>query len=283
MRFSIQHLTSYRYGSLVSDSFNDAHLCPISDTLQTCESFELNVEPSCGRILRRLDFYTNQVHHFEVMQPHDRLDVLALSTVKTLADSRDFSVVVPFSSLTGLDRDDRYYDFLSASHHIALPPMMEHEAKEITYGSVDVREAVLRILDYIDDAFTYAPGSTKIESSVVEVFEQKAGVCQDFAHLMIALCRALKIPARYVSGYFYPEKRSLSASDDNTVSHAWVECFMPGIGWVGYDPTHKRRTGANYVRVAVGRDYSDVRPLSGTYRGKSQAEMKVSVSVEPMD
>lgn len=283
MKFSVLHSTRYDYSAPVRDSFNDAHLCPVSDDLQRCESFELKIAPQSPSVLRRLDFYTNQVHHFELMEAHKSLQVDARSVVETFEDTRDFSVASGFGALAGLARDERYYDFLSASPRVALPTMIVHEAKEIVDTSGDVQTEVERIMAFVDDQFEYAPGSTQVESTVAQVFEQKRGVCQDFAHLMIALCRAAGIPARYVSGYFHVEKLVSGSADDNSASHAWVECFVPGIGWVGYDPTHNRRAGARYIKVAVGRDYADVRPLAGTYRGKADVKMEVSVKVERID
>ncbi|WPJ94338.1 transglutaminase family protein [Coraliomargarita algicola] len=280
MKFSVQHITRYTYAKPVWDSFNDAHLCPVSDDLQHCESFELKIAPNRPSVMRRLDFYTNQVHHFEVMEPHDYLEVQARSVVVTSSDTRDFTVTSEVSRLFGLDRNERYYDFLAGSQRVFLCPMFEHEAKEIVTGLPDVRLQVEAIMSYIFSHFSYAPGSTSVESNVMQVFEHKRGVCQDFAHVMIALCRSIGIPARYVSGYFYVEKSESGSASDNSASHAWVECFLPGIGWAGYDPTHDRRVDATYIKVAIGRDYVDVRPLAGTFRGGAVAEMEVAVQVE---
>ncbi|HBR94885.1 MAG TPA: transglutaminase family protein [Opitutae bacterium] len=279
MKFSVQHVTRYTYANPVWESFNDAHLCPVSDELQCCESFTLKILPQEPRVLRRLDFYTNQVHHFEVMEPHDWLEVEASSLVETMPDTRDFTVPCPLAGLTGLDRDERYYDFLAGSQRVLLGPMFEHEATEIVTGVEDVRLRVEALMAYIFREFRYAPGSTQVETDVIQVFKHKRGVCQDFAHVMIALCRSIKIPARYVSGYFYVEKSVSGSADDNSASHAWVECFLPGIGWVGYDPTHNRRADVRYIKLAIGRDYVDVRPLAGTYRGEAVAEMEVAVQV----
>lgn len=283
MRFSVQHLTHYRYSVPVWDSFNDAHLCPVSDDFQSCESFELKIQPQSSSVLRRLDFYTNQVHHFEVTEPHDSLEVVANSVVETFSDVRNYSVSSSFKSLAGLDRDERYYDFLNASKRVELIPMIEHEAKELVDPMGDVQAEAERIMAFIFNQFEYAPGATQVESTVSEVFAHKCGVCQDFAHLMIALCRAVGVPARYVSGYFYVENAVIGSAADNTASHAWVECFLPAIGWVGYDPTHNRRVDATYIKVAIGRDYVDVRPLAGTFRGESQADMEVAVQINRID
>ncbi len=279
MKFSVTHSTTYRYASAVRDSFNDARLCPVSDDFQQCHSFGLEIQPSSTSVLRRLDFYTNQVYHFELIEPHDSLQVVAHSEVETFADARDFSVPSPTSLLKDLPRDERYYDFLAASPRVALGPMIEHEAKEIVNPGDDVQAQVEAIMSFIFEGFEYAPGSTHVESTVMQVFVQKSGVCQDFAHVMIALCRASGIPARYVSGYFYVDSPVSGSADDNSESHAWLECFIPSIGWVGYDPTHNRRSDDTYIKVAVGRDYADVRPLAGNFRGEASVSMDVAVTV----
>jgi transglutaminase-like putative cysteine protease len=280
MKFSVQHITRYTYADPVWDSFNDAHLCPVSDDLQCCESFELIITPENPRVLRRLDFYTNQVHHFEVVAPHHSLEVEARSVVQTNSDVRDFTVPCSILSLSGLNHDERYYDFLVGSQRVPLSPMFEHEAKEIVADLQDVKLQVEAIMGFIFNNFRYAPGSTHVESNVSQVFEHKRGVCQDFAHVMIALCRSVGIPTRYVSGYFYIERSVAASALDNSASHAWVECFLPGIGWGAYDPTHNRRVDATYIKVAAGRDYVDVRPLAGTFRGGSLAKMDVAVRVQ---
>lgn len=279
MKYTVRHTTRYAYPSPVWESFNDAHLCPVSDNFQRCESFNLKISPQSPSVLRRLDFYTNQVHHFEVMERHESLQVVADSVVETFDDVRDFSVPCPLSRLEGLDRDERYYDFLSGSPRVALNPMIQHEAREIVAGISDVRQQVEALMGFIYSNFQYAPGSTDVESNVLHVFELKRGVCQDFAHVMIGLCRSIGIPARYVSGYFYVQNAAAGGADDNSASHAWLECYLPGIGWVAYDPTHNRRVDATYIKVAMGRDYVDVRPLAGTFRGGAVADMQVSVEV----
>ena len=280
MKFSIRHTTSYHYSQPVCDSFNDAHLCPVSDDFQECQTFDLEINPPSSSVLRRLDFYMNQVHHFEVMEPHDSLSVTARSLVETFPDTRDQSAPIPLLSLSGLDRDERYYDFLSTSCRVRLGSMWTHEAETIVRGTDDVRFRAEAIMHFIYEAFDYVAGSTHVASTIEEVFPQRRGVCQDFAHIMIALCRAAGIPSRYVSGYFYVDRPVDHPANNSAVSHAWVECFLPGVGWVAYDPTHNRRAGDTYIELAMGRDYADVRPLAGTYRGAAEVKMDVSVLVE---
>lgn len=280
MHLSIQHSTHYSYSSPVTDSFNDARLCPVSDELQLCKTFNLSVTPTTTQILRRLDFYTNQVHHFSVTAPHKTLHVVSESAVQTYTDTRDFTVPSPQTSLHDLETDERFYDFLISSERVQLSPVVIHEATALLHNSLDVQDLVKAIMAYIYDNFTYDVHATGVETPMCDALQKRRGVCQDFAHIMTGFCRALKIPTRYVSGYFYAEKVIANTADDNTESHAWVECFLPNIGWVGYDPTHNRQTNSCYIKIAIGRDYTDVRPLSGSFRGTADAELSVSVQIQ---
>lgn len=284
MQFSLSHLTYYQYSESVSESVNDVRLCPVSDDFQICHYFDLKINPPCRVIMRQLDFYINQVQHFEIIQPHQSLSVEAISTVETFEDIRNFSVFSDPQSLTDLKFSERYYDFLSPSERVHILPMVIHDSREIfPNGFGDVQSAVLTIMQFIYDGFVYDPQATAVETQFQEMYLGRRGVCQDFAHAMLALCRSIQIPARYVSGYFYLDQKDETTKVDNAQSHAWVECFLPGIGWVGYDPTHNRRVDATYIKVAIGRDYSDVRPLSGTFRGAVTAQLEVKVQVNQLD
>ena len=125
--------------------------------------------------------------------------------------------------------------------------------------------------------FTYTPNFTTVNTKPSEVLATRRGVCQDFAHLMLGMCRSMNIPARYVSGYFFNPQRQ---EKEIEASHAWVEIFLPGYGWKGFDPTHDRVPDTRYVKLAVGRDYADIRPVSGSFRGHGTREMIVEVQVE---
>jgi len=280
MQFEVRHTTSYVYDEPIAESFNEVRLCPISDDRQICHRFELSIKPDGASLLRRLDFYTNQVYSFELVEPHSYLEVVSQSIVETLVDKRDLTGFCDPAQLVGLRRDEWTYDFLSDSNHVPILPCFKHTAAELTLPMVDVKDAIHRIMSYIDEHFTYISGVTLVETPIEEIFDQRKGVCQDFAHVMIALCRAVGIPARYVSGYFWmPFQTAAKSAHDNTASHAWVECFLPGVGWVGYDPTHNRLVDETYIKVAVGRDYWDIKPLSGSYWGRTKAVMEVVVQV----
>ena len=153
MRFSVQHTTRYLYESPVRDSFNDAHLCPVSDDFQCCEAFDLIIEPKVSGVLRRLDFYTNQVHHFEVMEYHEALIVTAKSTVATFEDTRNYAQFSDPSLLPGLVADERYYDFLHQSDRVGLSTPVRHELSQLNLEGFDVKEQVEQIMAFIFESF----------------------------------------------------------------------------------------------------------------------------------
>jgi transglutaminase-like putative cysteine protease len=160
-------------------------------------------------------------------------------------------------------------------------PELWRLALDATDGQTDAWQAAQAIMRHIHQEFRYQPAATNVHTHMREVLQARTGVCQDFAHVMIGLCRALKIPARYVSGYLYngPADQLKGAQ----ASHAWVEVFVPGHGWCGLDPTNNGQPDGRYVKVAVGRDYADVSPLKGTYRGTGKRELSVEVLVSRME
>ena len=139
-----------------------------------------------------------------------------------------------------------------------------------------MNEAIYRL-------FAYVPNSTKVDSPIDEALRTRQGVCQDFAHIMIALVRPLKIPCRYVSGYMFHRDEEEKDRSLEGASHAWVEALVPGLGWVAFDPTNNLVGGDRHIRVAIGRDYADVPPTRGVYKGEAQSELSVAVTVSPAD
>jgi transglutaminase-like putative cysteine protease len=136
---------------------------------------------------------------------------------------------------------------------------------------------------WIYKLFAYVPHSTKVDSPIEEALKTRQGVCQDFAHIMIALGRRLRIPCRYVSGYMFHRDESERDRSVEGASHAWVEALMPGLGWVAFDPTNNLIGVDRHIRVAIGRDYADVPPTRGVYKGEAQSELSVAVTVSPAD
>lgn len=278
MKLHILHRTHYQYESSIRDSFNEARLQPISAGQQTCQSFLLKILPST-RLSHYLDFHFNYVHLFDITQPHTELTVAATSVVTTtdtpLLDAA--ATLAPLANVAASATLDRCYDFLQSSTYVEAGPELWRLALDATDGQTDTWQAAQAIMRFVHREFRYQPASTNVHTHMREVLAARTGVCQDFAHVMLGLCRALKIPARYVSGYLYngPVDQLKGAQ----ASHAWVEVYIPGPGWCGLDPTNNCLTVGQHVKVAVGRDYADVSPIKGTYRGVGKRVLTVEVLV----
>ena len=279
LTLSISHLTRYTYVGMVRDSFNEARLQPVSDSLQECLEFRFRLDPE-SPVRDYPDFYANCVHYFDVQEPHDRLEVEASSVVRTFSETRGEIPVATSSSLSSALVKESFYDFLQSSEFVSLQADVWREAVDaLPYGLRDIWRDTIEIGEHIHRNYKYTPLATNVNTRAAEVGKKKEGVCQDFAHLMIAICRIHGIPARYVSGYFLNQHK---LPNEIEASHAWVEVFIPEYGWKAYDPTHRRETDTRYVKIAVGRDYGDIRPVGGTFRGKGTREMVVEVSVQRM-
>jgi transglutaminase-like putative cysteine protease len=275
MRYDILHRTRYVYAATVRDSFNDVRLEPLSTIEQTVESFLLRVLPA-GRVNRYADFYGNWVHHFEIPEAHGYLLIESQSRVKThpivplAAEARPRAL-----NQVGNAQDiERCYDFLQSSRYVEIEVESWRLAVDAIAGQNDVWQAALAIMHFVHGFLKYESKSTHVHTHMRDVIAKRRGVCQDFAHLMIGLCRSLKIPARYVSGYLATEAAS--------ATHAWVEVFIPGCGWQALDPTHNCQPEATYVKIGIGRDYADVPPVSGNYRGTLERTMEVEVKITPV-
>jgi transglutaminase-like putative cysteine protease len=274
---SISHLTSYTYEGVVQDSFNEARLQPITDTLQECRDFRFTIDPASS-VRDYPDFYANCVHYFDVPHPHESLEVLAESEVQTITETRGPVPEVGVKSLQDPSVKEYHFHFLHSSEFVSLGADVWREAVDaLPAGVSDVWNDTAAIGEYIHRNYKYTPLATNVNTRASEVIKKRQGVCQDFAHLMLGLLRTHGIPARYVSGYFLNQHK---LPGEIEASHAWLEVFIPGYGWKGYDPTHRREADTRYVKLAVGRDSSDIRPVGGTFRGKGTRKMVVEVSVQ---
>jgi transglutaminase-like putative cysteine protease len=274
MKWEIFHSTRYDYLSPVCDSVNSVCLQPMPIPEQTLESFILKVLPA-SRLTHSHDLFFNRITRFEIPEPHSYLVIEAQSIVST-HPSDPLPAAGKLCSLEEIRSGpsvESYSDYLPASRFVGLSPEAWKLAVDATLGQDDAWMAVLAVMSFVHGYLKYEPFSTHVHTTMAEVLKNRRGVCQDFAHLLIGLCRTLKIPARYVSGYLATEKAS--------ATHAWMEVFIPGHGWRGLDPTHNRQIDETYVKIAHGRDYGDVPPISGNYRGTRERRMTVSVKITP--
>lgn len=277
MHLRVLHRTTFHYAGRAHDSFNETRLRPVGDATQQCHEFKLLLSPAATP-REYEDFYGNTVHYFEVIESHDTLVIEAASIIETtpLAD-RPPVPCVPLADLERSTEREMIAEFYTASHYVPLEVELWREAQDALAGRRgDVWEDVRRLGEHIHQRFAYQPDTTGVNTRATDVLALRAGVCQDFAHVHLGLCRSVGIPARYVSGYFFNNTRRPREIE---ASHAWIEAWIPGYGWAAFDPTHDRVADERYVKVAVGRDYADIRPVNGTYRGSPTRSLLVEVTV----
>ena len=270
MKLEIVHSTRYKYSGPIAETVMEVRLRPMDGNGQRCVEFDLDVSSGIKARTYR-DGYGNHVHYFNLVRPHTRLIVTSRSVVETgLGPDKDAGeeLVQDFLRFRSPVKDVDGVRELAARHRLADPR-----------SGPDVERALEELTLTISREFTYDRAVTDVYSSVDEVLELRAGVCQDFAHLFIAAARAMGVPARYVSGYIHAPGGGGSSS----ASHAWAEGWVPGKGWVGFDATHPVRVSENHVRVAVGRDYSDAAPTRGIYVGSATGTMNVGVRTRSME
>ncbi len=284
MYYTVRHVTRFVYDEPISESVMEARMQPRSDGTQRCIQFTLTTTPS-SRVMVYQDHDGNVVHHFDVPARHSRLTLASEALVECGPPA-----LIPYDlgygaweRLDELTASGDFWEFLNESPFTRPTPKLDEFASEIglARGS-DPLGALRRLTTEIYDRFEYSPQSTRVDSPIDEALQARRGVCQDFAHIMIALVRRLGIPCRYVSGYLFHQDREDRSLDGAT--HAWVEVLLPDIGWVGFDPTNNRLAEDRHIRVAIGRDYADVPPTKGVFKGISavRSELAVAVQVGPV-
>jgi transglutaminase-like putative cysteine protease len=261
MRIRIEHTTSFTYDQPISEAYTEMRLRPLDGSGQHCLSFNLTTEPH-GETLKYNDRFGNDVRHFDVIQPHQVLMVSARSEVLTPDD-----YLQPTETLSPLDE----YDYLGESPY-ANPTREICEFASAYAVPNDPQATALALMHAVYGTIKYEKGATDVTTTAAQALALCRGVCQDFSHILLAACRCQGIPARYVSGYLYNHGHSAA-------THAWVDVYLAGVGWRSLDCTHDKPQSAQYVRVAIGRDYADVPPTRGIFVGNAKEKMDVSVKV----
>ena len=283
MYYSIRHLTKFLYSTRVSESMMETRMHPRSDLNQRCMTFHLSVSPRC-RVFSYRDHLANHVHHFDIPGMHGQLVIVAESLVEVQPAAPVPAFLAPgaWAELDAMVEQGDYWEMLLPSEFTATTPALDALAEEFDVRRRDDPLMVLhRLNQQMYEHFDYKPKSTKVDSPIDLALSTQAGVCQDFAHIMIALVRSrLRIPCRYVSGYLYHGESDMDRSI-SSATHAWVEALVPPLGWVGFDPTNWLVVGDRHIRTAIGRDYAEVPPTHGIFRGRADSELTVAVRVTP--
>lgn len=283
MNFAIRYVTQYRYEAKVTDNLNALRVRPATTSTQRVDDFHVRVDPE-ARLQRHLDYYGTEVIEFGVPQPHDHLSIDVRARVVTAEPAEP-----PEAGWDALQGGG--YEAAGGEFLLFTGDEPENRALDDLFEASRARSplATLKLLsELIPDRFEYRQGATYVGSTIQDLLDAGAGVCQDFVHLALALLRRHGIAARYVSGYLWasPEDGDDSVEVD---THAWLEALLPAAGergepvWLGADPTNRRLAGETHVKIGHGRRYADVPPIKGVYRGGANAELDASVTMTRSD
>ncbi len=271
-RYRIVHTTELVYPMAVRASHNELRMTPVNEPGQTTLENRIRVRPMTWSQVYR-DHWGTHVTSMESLAPHDRLDIEAISTVER-SELEAPGDPLSWSDLQQDDVQDRSFEWLMPTHRTHAGPGLTELAEQVRSAATP-RDAAYSLADRINDAMTYESGVTGVHSSGEDAWEERRGVCQDFAHITLGALRSLGIPARYVSGYLAPTRDGEIGHTATGESHAWVE-FWDGA-WLALDPTNRTPVGVDHVVVARGRDYEDVPPFKGVYSGTATAWLQVEV------
>ncbi|MYB49451.1 MAG: transglutaminase family protein [Dehalococcoidia bacterium] len=283
VRYDIEHVSHYVYSPPVRHSVMSLCMKPRDDSGQRLLSFDVRTRPSSS-LNAETDGFGNTKHVLNIHREHTTLEIIAHSTVETthsppLPDSLSSDAWDEVRSWTGTFP---HWEFTRPS--VFAQPTRALAAFVDRHGvapSDDPLQSLVGLRDTIHQSFEYVPGSTTAVSPIDHILETGEGVCQDYAHVMIAIARSWRVPTRYVSGYVSSRKAGMGAPQSAT--HAWAECYLPELGWTEFDPTNPKLPNERRVRVAVGRDYDDVSPTRGVFVGNSDSVLEVSVRMRPVE
>jgi transglutaminase-like putative cysteine protease len=282
VRLDIRYRCSFEYGELVHESQNELRACPVSDHRQTLLGYRVATSPA-SRVFSFDDYWGTRVDTFGVREPHIFLEVVAEATVET----RSTPLVTNSPALGALREPafvEQYWEYLERTPHADWDDRITKEAEaQVELTGPETVSIALGIHRRVGTLLTYRPGATFVGVGVHELIGRGEGVCQDYAHLAVAMCRSVGIPARYVSGYLFTDNDAAGDDSDRdevqVQTHAWFEAAIPGYGWLALDPTNRQAVGLRHVKIGHGRDYDDVAPLRGTYSGPPTASLEVAVEM----
>lgn len=288
MNYRLWHKTEYAYSDLVSHAVNQACVTPMSLPGQRCLDHQVRISPEPAYLGERTDRFGNRISCFLIESPHRKLVIESRAIVQT-SDPGPLPASPRIDTLPELLRGHSQdellaIDCLLPSLLVPDDPVVAHYADALSAGHSAVLEFATALTERIYTDFTYDPGFSSVLTPIAHVIEERRGVCQDFAHVAIAVCRRLGVPARYVSGYLEtlpPPGEPKQVGADAT--HAWFGVYVPGHGWFDFDPTNNQRPDAQYITTAIGRDYDDVAPVKGIVYGGGVPKLSVAVDVARME
>ena len=280
VHYNISHLTLYRYSEPVTASMMEVRMHPLEDEYQNVVRFKLDLSPS-ARVQRYQDYLGNTIHLFDIPGQHDRLAIKADTTVEIANMPGLPSALLPeaWQVLEDQDFPRAAYDMLKPSHFARNSEIFEQFCREVGFQRLeDPLSTLIDINTRLYDSLAYDQTVTTVDSPIEVAIENRRGVCQDYAHIMLTVVRAMGIPCRYVSGYLFHRSEADDRSAEDA-SHAWVEAWLPELGWVGFDPTNNLICAERHIRACIGQDYAHSAPTMGVFTGTAETELSVSVQV----
>jgi transglutaminase-like putative cysteine protease len=284
IQYVIRHTSRFAYSAPISESMMEVRMQPRGDDRQRCARFQLTTQPR-ARVLAYQDPLGNVVHYFDIPSRHSRLRITAdaivdMAPMPFIPDSLPDTT---WDALDALAASGEHWHSLQPSYFARETPLLVELARELKWQrDGDPLRLMRRLTSALFHTFTYAQSETRVDSPIDDALRARGGVCQDLAHIMIALARRVGIPCRYVSGYLSPSSECRDRSTEGA-THAWAEAYLPELGWIGFDPTNDLLAFDRHIRAAVGRDYADVPPTRGVFRGEAGSELSVLVTVSLAD
>lgn len=274
--FKIHHITKYEYDRPVKESMNHIMIYPFQSADQEILQHELLITGK-PEVYTYHDYWGNKTGTFNLLGPHRELVIESKLLIRTLSPQQlPMQNDAFLKDVASIAYNDLHLLELERTSKIKAIELMQQYVSALSYPGKDIRSILEDTCQFIFTTFTYIKGITTIESTVDDILEKKAGVCQDFAHVMLEILRMIGIPSRYVSGYICPNKNGMRGEG---ATHAWVEAYIPGSGWTGIDPTNNVWATNHHVKLAVGRDFTDCTPVKGTFKGPARQSLSVYVSV----
>jgi transglutaminase-like putative cysteine protease len=273
-RIRVEHTTDYFYAGEVRSSYNEARISPLTTIDQLVLEADVEVTPA-AKVYRYLDYWGSVVHAFNLSKPHDEMRVVGRSVVETSPPSAP-PPLTSWDELADPNLEDDFAELLAPTSKVPEDPALTEIATQLRDGTTPDR-AGDRIVDWVRSLLEYVAGTTQVWTSALEAWSGGRGVCQDFAHLTLAVARSMGIPGRYCSGYLHPDPTAGIGVTIEGESHAWVELWTGD--WQGFDPTSGDPIGERHVLVARGRDYSDVSPIKGVLNGAPTSRLAVKVNL----
>lgn len=284
MLYRVIHSTAYRYEEPVSQCQSEVRLTPRSLPWQSVIASTIDTTPMPSWTGERTDYFGNLVKRFGILEQHNRFVTVATSQVRLTPRPVGARMEMPWEAVRQTLLDRRTADAMQAleysfdSPYVAIGPELADFARASFVAGRPLVEAADDLSRRIHAEFTYAPATTTIDTPLLATLESKRGVCQDFSHVMIGALRSLGLAARYVSGYLRSGANTVGAE----ASHAWIGVFVPGSGWVDFDPTNNVRPDTGHVTIGWGRDYGDVTPIKGIALGGGRHDVEVEVRMVPV-